>query len=100
MAKHYITALAYDKKGRLISVGHNSYVKTHPLQYRLAARSGNPNKIFLHAEVDALIKARGQKVHKLVVMRRGKSGRWLNASPCPSCKLAIKEFGVEKVEHT
>lgn len=95
-----ITAYAFDKKGRLLSVGHNSYTKTHPLQLWYAKRCGLDNKMFLHAEMAALIKTRGRKVHKLVIVRVGRDKSLLNAKPCPVCQLAIKEFGVKVVEHS
>lgn len=94
-----ITALAYDKRGKLLSVGHNSYTKTHSLQAHYGMRTGNPNKIYLHAELAALIKAR-QQVHKLVVFRYNADGSPALAKPCASCQLAIAEFGVKYVEFT
>lgn len=94
-----ITALAYDKRGKLLSVGRNSYVKTHPMQARFAKLSGRAAAIYLHAEVNALIKAR-QRVHKLVILRYNKRGKPVIAKPCPACQLAIESFGVRIVEHT
>ena len=100
MARKYeITALAYDKLGKLLSVGRNSYTKTHPLQAQLGRRTGKPDAIYLHAELAALLKAREQ-VWKLVVLRYDKEGKPALAKPCPSCQLAIKQFGVKHVEHT
>lgn len=100
-ARQDITAFCYDKRGKLLSVGHNSYVKTHRLQAYYGAKAGKPGRIYLHAELDALIKARksGKDIHKLVVVRKGASG-YLLAKPCESCQLAIVEFNVKKVEHT
>lgn len=95
-----ITALAYDKRGKLLSVGRNSYIKTHPLQQRFARKARQHDRVFLHAEVDALIKARGQHVHRLVVVRLDKDNRPALAKPCECCQLAIKHFGVRHVEHT
>ena len=97
--KYEITALAYDKRGKLLSVGRNSYTKTHPLQAQLGRRAGKPNSIYLHAELAALLKAREQ-VWKLVVLRYDKEGKPVLAKPCPSCKLAIKQFQVKQVEYT
>lgn len=94
-----LTALAYDKKGRLIAVGVNSYTKTHPLQAKYAKRSGRPGAIYLHAEIAALVKARG-KVHKLVVTRFDRHGKAVNAKPCAACQLALQDYGVAVVEHT
>jgi hypothetical protein len=94
-----LTALAYDKRGRLLSVGRNSYVKTHPLQAHYSRKAGKPDAIYLHAELAALLKAK-EPVHKLVVTRFGRKGQPLLAKPCAACQLAIEEFGVKHVEHT
>jgi hypothetical protein len=100
MARRYeITAHAYDRRGRLLAVGRNSYDKTHPLQARLSERTGNGKGIYLHAEVAALLKARG-KVYRLVVRREDKNGNPVPSNPCPSCRLAIEEHGVSVVEHS
>ena len=97
--KYAITALAYDKRGRLLSIGKNSYVHTHPLQAFFAKKAGRPQAIYIHAELSALIKAR-KPVYKLVVMRFANDGSPRNAQPCAACQAAIKYFGVKKVEHT
>lgn len=99
--KHNITALVYDKRGKLLSVGKNSYVKTHPLQARLAHKVGLDDKIFLHAEIDALIRLKDwSKAHKIVVTRIGRSGQHLMAKPCPVCQQAIEMAGIKVVQHT
>lgn len=94
-----ITALAYDSKGRLLSVGRNSYTKTHPIQALYARRTGRPNAIYLHAEIAALIKAKAP-VYKLVVLRYGANGVPLLAAPCKACALALQEYGVKEIGHT
>ena len=100
MSRRYdITALAYNKRGKLIAVGKNSYVRTHPLQAKFAKKAGKPDAIYLHAEVSALLKSREQ-VHRLVVLRYDRQGNPVNAKPCPSCQLAIKHFNVKQVDHT
>lgn len=97
--KYVITALAYNKAGRLIAIGRNSYIKTHPLQARYAAQAHRPDALYLHAEIHALVRAR-EPVHRLVVLRYDSQGRPKNATPCGICQLAIKDFNVEHVEHT
>ena len=100
MARRYdITALAYDKRGKLLSVGKNSYTRTHPLQAKFGKKVGRPQAIYIHAELAALLKARSP-VHRLVVTRFNKKGQPVLAKPCPSCQEAIKYFGVKHVEHT
>ena len=97
--KYDITAMAYDKRGKLLAVGRNSYVKTHPMQAKFAKKAGKPDAVYLHAELSALLKSRA-KVHKLVVFRYDSKGRPANSAPCAACRLAIKHFGVKYVCHT
>ena len=97
--RYAVTALAYTKDGRLLSVGKNSYTKTHPLQARLARKCGRPDSIYLHAEMAALVKAR-EPVYKLVVSRYDSAGNEKNSAPCAICREAIRMFGVKHVEHT
>lgn len=96
-----ITAIIYDKKGRVISIGKNSYVKSHPKQARHACKVGLPEKIFLHAEMDAIIRCKSLlKAHKIFVSRISAKGKYVNAKPCPICQDAIKEAGIQLVEWT
>ena len=96
-----LTAIIYDRKGRVISMGKNSYIKTHPLQAKLANEVGLRDKIFLHAEIDALVKLKNwDKAHKIVITRTGKNGDLLLAKPCPVCERAIKLAGIKEIQHT
>ena len=96
-----ITAIIYDRKGRVLSVGKNSYVKTHTLQAKHADKVGLPDKQFLHAEVHAITKCKDlSKAHRIFVARYGKSGQPLLAKPCPVCQSAIEASGIEFVEWT
>lgn len=99
--KQDITAIIYDKKGKVLSVGKNSYVKTHPKQARHANKVGLPEKVFLHAEMDAIIRCRNlNKAHRILVTRITRNGKYGNAKPCPVCSSAIKEAGIKNVEWT
>jgi deoxycytidylate deaminase len=100
MSKQTITAIVKDKRGRVLAVGQNSYVKTHPLQAWAAKKVGTPARIFLHAEVAALLKCDWSKAHSLFVSRYGEGGKPVLAKPCPSCMHIIKMAGIKKVEHT
>lgn len=96
-----MTAIIYDRKGKVLSVGRNSYVKTHTLQAKHAEKVGLPDKQFLHAEVHAITKCRDlSKAHRIAVYRYGKSGQPLLAKPCPVCQSAIESVGIEIVEWT
>jgi tRNA(Arg) A34 adenosine deaminase TadA len=96
-----ITAIIYDRKGRVLSVGKNSYVKTHTLQAKHAKKVGLPDKQFMHAEIHAISKCKDlQKAHRIVVYRYGKRGQPLLAKPCLICQSAIESVGIEVVEWT
>lgn len=100
MSKKYeVTAMAYNKRGKLLAVGRNSYCKTHPLQARLGMASGRPAAIYLHAETVACLKAR-EPIHELRIYRYDNDGNPANSKPCPACQLLIQEFNIKKVFHT
>ncbi len=99
--KQALTAVIYDKRGKVISVGQNSYIKTHPLQALHAAKAGMPDKQFLHAEIHAIVKCKDlSRAHKIFVSRWDKKGRPALAKPCPVCMSAIESAGTEIIEHT
>lgn len=100
-ARFDMTAIIYDKRGRVLSVGKNSYIKTHPLQSKHACMVGLPDKQFLHAEIHAISLCRNLKrAYKIVVSRFGSKGEPKNAKPCPVCQSAIKSAGIKYIEHT
>lgn len=53
-----ITATIYDKRGKIIAIGKNSYIKTHPKMKEYAIKNSEPYKQVLHAEIAALIKCK------------------------------------------
>lgn len=95
------TAIIYDKRGRILSIGKNSYVKTHTIQAKYAKRVGLDEKIYIHAEIDAIVKCKNiDKAHKILVMRTLKSGRYGLAKPCPICADAINDTPIKEIEWT
>jgi deoxycytidylate deaminase len=98
--KYVIFARALDRRGRVISTGENNYNKTHPLMQHFAEKVGLDEKIYLHAEVLALIRAGEAKVHTLVVARYNSDGSPALAKPCPVCQAAIKAWGVKEIIYT
>jgi len=97
--RQQITAIIYDKRGRILSIGQNSYKKSHPRQAELAAKVGEPYKYFLHAEIAALVKCRGTP-YKIRIERKDKTGNLKLSKPCQICELAIKEAGIKFVEYS
>lgn len=96
-----ITAICYDKRGRILSIGKNSYVKTHPMQAKLAKQCGKPGNIYLHAEVHAILQVRDwARIARMTVVRLNGQGEPMNAKPCPICQQMIKLAGIKYVEHT
>lgn len=70
------------------------------MQAQAAAAVGEPCKVFLHAEIDAVVRVRDMdKAHRIVVMRYNKRGEPMNAKPCAICQKFLSQFNL-KVEHT
>jgi tRNA(Arg) A34 adenosine deaminase TadA len=93
-------------KGAVVTMGQSQY-KTHPLQARFAS---HPDRIYLHAEIDAIAKAlrwiTPETLSKceLHIARakeyRNIESRWRGpglAKPCTGCARAIAAFGIKKV---
>lgn len=97
--KYKIACVITDKRGRIISTGQNSYSKSHPRQAYYAKKMGNCKQIFLHSEIDAIIKSNG-KGHAIYIARVNNKGNVLPVQPCPICAYAIKDVKIKKVYTT
>ena len=96
-----IVATVYDKRGRKLTEGTNSYTKSHPLQAKFAVQVGLGDKVFLHAEISALSKLKKHhKPHRIVVERYKENGDPGLARPCRVCQAAIESHGITLVEWT
>ncbi len=102
MAKrqYHIKATTYDKRGRIIAIGTNDYRRTHPMQAHHANLAGLPEKQYLHAEIAAIIRSRGKKIHTIKIERYDHEGKPRNAAPCPVCSSAIKLAQIKWVNYT
>lgn len=100
MGHHLITAIVRNKRGRILSVGRNSYVKTHPLMSKAAIAAKVPERIFLHAEVAALLQVNWEQAYSIEVFRYTKDGKPANAKPCACCQYVINQTSIKKVIHT
>ena len=89
-----VGAVVVDKKGNIESFSCNLR-KTHPIQFKYAKLAHEDKRIYLHAEIAALIKA--NKPRKIYVVRIGKKGNRLPAVPCPVCRGLINHLNVEVV---
>lgn len=96
-----VTAIIYDKRGNVLSIGKNSYVKTHPMQAAYARRAGEPHKVYLHAEIHAITRcAELEKAHRISIFRYREDGSPAMAAPCKICEQAIAATNIKVVEHT
>ena len=84
----------------VLTRGQNSYSKTHPKQAEYAKKCGMDHRIYLHAEILALVRLRGQKPYKILIERFNKKGEPMNAAPCKICQMAIKAAGIKRIEYT
>lgn len=96
-------------KNKVISVGWNVSDKEHPMQKKLNALRGydpdvSGERNTLHAEMMALLKARGLDIDfgkaSLFVCRIRKDGSKGMAKPCEACTEMIKSLGVRDVYYT
>lgn len=104
-----IKAIIYDKRGNILSIGENSYTKSHPMQAKYAnaiARVDEEfnarkdyNKIYLHAEIHAIVRCKDlTRAHKIVIVRTDVKGNVQLAKPCKICEQAIIDCGIKVVE--
>lgn len=100
--KYCITAIIRDKCGCIISKATNSYIKTHPIQAKYAKKVGKEEKVYLHAEILAILRAgkRICKAYSIEVCRYDKSGNTKLAKPCPICMEFIKTTPIKKIFYT
>lgn len=96
-----ISAIIYDRRGRVLSIGQNSYIKTHPLQAKHARKVGEPERVYLHAEIHALTRCPDiSKAHRIFITRWDANGNSMLAAPCAICRSAIEAAGIKHITHT
>lgn len=98
--KYRVVAICQDSRGRVVSIASNSYKKSHPRQAHFAKLAGFERKIYLHAEVLALLRAVRKNPYRLYIVRFDRSGQTRMAAPCPVCREAIREAGIKEIEYT
>jgi tRNA(Arg) A34 adenosine deaminase TadA len=86
------------RRNKVIVTATNLEKKTHPIQAFLAEKVGLDEKIYLHAEVNALIKSK-EKSDTIVVARIGGHGHdeLRMSKPCPICQMALEMNNVNRV---
>lgn len=96
-----LTAIIKDRKGNILSIGKNSYFKTHPLMVKLARHFGefNTKKIYIHAEIDAIIKCKSiEKAHSIEIYRMHNfNKKYLPSMPCKICMSGIAQTPIKEI---
>lgn len=97
--RYSISASTFDKKGNLIAQGTNCYKKTSPFQKKFAIMVQKPDRIFWHAECNAMQRSlrTNKVVDRIVVIRYDASGALALAKPCDMCMTMLKHYNVRKV---
>lgn len=86
-------------KNKVVITATNLETKSHPIQAKFAERVGLKEKIYLHAEISALVKCK-EECDTIVVARVNPQGKIRMAKPCPICQLALSEAGISKIHYT
>lgn len=94
--KYWVIAASLDHHNNIISIGENSYQKTHPMQSRLLIKAGNGNREYLHAEIASLVKNKSRP-EGIMVVRMTCSGLARMARPCNICNLALREAWIKYI---
>lgn len=88
-------------KNKVVTSATNLETKSHPLQARFAERVGLHEKIYLHAEIAALVKCKSDADTIVVARLGGHHGNEIrNAKPCKICRLALQHAGIKDVYYT
>lgn len=99
--RHNLTAIIKDRKGNILSIGKNSYIKSHPVQAKWAELAGEPEKIFLHAEIHAIIQCDNiGKAYSIELYRYHSDGTPGNAKPCKICVGALAKTNIKIIRYT
>ncbi len=86
-------------RSKVVLTATNLEKKSHPVQARFAERVGLGEKIYLHAEIAALVKCR-EECDTIVVARVNPQHKLRMAKPCPICDLALQEAGITKIYYS
>lgn len=84
------------KGGRVISTGVNKE-RSHP---RIVSSEHIKQHCSVHAEVDAIKRARDVSGATIYVARVNRRGEQRDSRPCSRCYEAIKESGIRKIVYT
>lgn len=103
VSRQRVVAIIYDNNYTTRGIGFCQF-KSHPLQKKYSG--GNDSKIYLHAEIHALAQAfckrdvNGRRLNNptnILIVRLNTRNQKVDAFPCSSCELALREFGIHNI---
>jgi len=96
--KQRIYSIITDRHGRILATGTNSFSKSHPLQsYYCELATKEQHKIYIHSELQALVRLKGRKADTIYIARVNKKNEPIPGQPCPICRLAIHDAGIKEI---
>lgn len=100
--KHRLVSIIVTRQNKMASLGKNSFDKTHPLQAKYAKKTKNRHRIYLHAEISAIIAAKNADITggTIYVVRVNRKGDLALAKPCVVCNEAIRQAGIRRVVYS
>jgi deoxycytidylate deaminase len=97
--KYNVGAVIVDKKGRVLSYGFNSYVKTHPSM--LQNKYYRKDQVYVHAECDAIYRLLDTQIpYAMFVCRINKKNNFVLSKPCSGCYYEILNTEIKQVFYT
>lgn len=95
-------AIVTDKYNRVVTIGVNSFQKTHPKQFYYASKLNQQDRIYLHAEIHAITRnvKRSLNFHSIYIVRIGQKGEIKLAAPCDLCRKAIEDVRIKEIYFT
>lgn len=94
--KYFHGAIGFYRR-KVVSTGYNSRT-TSWLQRLYANKVGIKNKVFEHAEIMAIRKAK--EIDALLVVRVTAKGDLADSKPCKICMEAIKDCGIKFIYYS
>lgn len=101
--RYTITAIIRDKKRRILSIGKNSYIKTHPMMKRITQKLGyvDDERVYIHAEIDAINKCSNlDKAYSIEVYNYShRSSSYRTSKPCEICMSGIRSTSIRYIHY-
>jgi deoxycytidylate deaminase len=100
-SKYNVTAIIRNKKGYVLSVGKNSYKKSHPIMSELSKYETIPKlQTFVHAEVNAIVKCRNIKdAYSIEIFNYTEHGNPALSKPCLLCMSLINKTPIRVIKY-